>query len=67
MTRNEIRPLLYKIIAIVLCIGIMFCMEWARCGVQSNIYHREGIEISQWEIFFGGKPQEQNINLKESK
>lgn len=40
-------------------------ISWYRSGIQSEVYRREGIELSQWEVFCGAKPAERQINIKE--
>ena len=51
------------IIAMILlaCLG----WKWYRAGVQSDVYQREGITISQWEVFVGSKPAERAIRIVE--
>lgn len=41
------------IIAAVLCLPFF---GWYKAGLQADVYRREGIEISQWEVFVGVKP-----------
>lgn len=40
--------------------------DWYRAGQQAQVYQREGIEITQWEVFMKAKPAERSINLKDS-
>lgn len=39
--------------------------HWYRAGLQAEVYRREGIEMTQWEVFMGSKPAERSINLKQ--
>jgi hypothetical protein len=36
---------------------------WYKAGVQVEVYQREGIKMTQWEIFVGAKPAERTINI----
>ncbi len=48
--------------------GILMLLDWYRAGVQAEVYRREGIEVTQWEVFCGAKPAERTItNQKESR
>ena len=38
--------------------------KWYRAGAQAEVYRREGIEMTQWEVFIGVKPAERTVNLK---
>ncbi len=39
--------------------------KWYRAGVQQSIYVRQGIEMSQWEVFLGMEPAEKVIQVRE--
>ena len=55
---------------IVLILGIfsiLLAWSWYRAGVQTDIYKRQGIEISHWEVFIGSTPAERVIQIKEHK
>jgi hypothetical protein len=50
---------------LILVLGIIwFGISWYQAGVQAKVYHRQGVEMSQWEIFTGAKPAERTINVK---
>jgi len=38
--------------------------EWYVSGVKAEVYRREGIDMTQWEVFVGVKPLERTINVK---
>lgn len=40
------------------------CWAWYRAGVQVEVYQRQGIEMTQWEVFVGAKTAERTINIK---
>jgi hypothetical protein len=40
------------------------CWSWYRAGVQSEVYSRQGVEMTQWECFLNMKPIERTINIK---
>lgn len=51
--------------------GIMFLIfsltagcGWINAGAQRDVYARQGIEMTRWEVFCGAKPPEQNVNLR---
>ena len=39
---------------------------WYASGVQAEVYERQGIHMTQWEVFVGAKPAERTINLKQA-
>lgn len=30
--------------------------DWYTCGLQSQVYERQGIHVTQWELFCGSQP-----------
>lgn len=54
-----------SLLFLVLVLGIGACIGWYRASVQANLWQREGVEITTWEILWGAKPIERNINIKE--
>lgn len=49
----------------LLLLGLFLWGNWYYCGVQSQVYKRQGIEISQWELFVGAKPKETVIQIRD--
>ncbi len=47
--------------------GIYASVSWYHAKLQSEVYRRQGIEISQWEVFCGVEPAERVVQIKESK
>lgn len=43
-------------IATIICGAVGW--KWYASGVQVEVYHREGVTITQWECFVGAKPAE---------
>lgn len=35
--------------------GVFFAALWS-CNAQSRAYHEQGVEITPFEVFMGGKP-----------
>ena len=52
------------ILLMVLVVGGAGVGRWYAASVQSEVYRREGIEVSTFEIIMGAKPAERTINLK---
>jgi hypothetical protein len=52
---------------LVLLFGTLGWIGWYRAGVQAGVYEREGIQITQWEVFVGSKPGERAIRIVEPK
>lgn len=52
------------ITVLVLLVAGILSIEWIRAGVQAGVYRRQGIEMSQLEVFLGAKPAERIINIK---
>ena len=66
MMENMRAVLLLAIIAaiIVLIAAIPIGFYWYKAGVQVEVYRRQGVEMTQWEVFLGAKPIERTIQLK---
>ena len=47
----------------ILILGSSF-WSWYKAGIQSDLWKREGIEITQWEVFLGAKPAQRLIEIK---
>lgn len=43
-------------LAIVMVIIGFGIGAWYASGVQADVYRRQGVEMSQWEVFVGAKP-----------
>ncbi len=50
------------LVAVICVAGAAF--GWYQAGLQSAAYARQGIEISQWELFMGVSPAERVIQIK---
>lgn len=48
-------------------VGGLASIHWYCSGLQSEVYKREGIEISQWECYWGVKPAEWSIHFRQEK
>ncbi len=68
MDWDDIKPLLWiigGILALVgICIALGSALSWRTACVQSAVWHRQGIEMSPREIWWGATPSEQIIRLK---
>lgn len=51
---------------IALVLGACVCWGWYSAGVQQRIYSRQGIQMSQWEVFVGAEPAERVMQVKDS-
>lgn len=48
------------VIALMAIIGApMFA--WYKAGLQQEVYRRQGVEMTQWEVFMGAKPVERYV------
>jgi hypothetical protein len=36
-------------------------IAWYRAGLQQRVYQRQGVEMTQWEVFMGAKPVERYV------
>jgi len=52
------------IVAIILLFGIGGCVGWIQASNQAEVWRREGINVSTWEVFWGAKPVERVIYIK---
>lgn len=48
---------LYAVV-ILLILLVAFVIAWVRATVQTNVYKRQGVDMSVWEVFLGAKPIE---------
>lgn len=51
------------LLVLVILIGAPI-MAWYQAGVQADVYRRQGVEMTTWEVFMGAKPIERSINIK---
>jgi hypothetical protein len=68
VSRREVAlPLLIYggIILVVAVFGVS--LEWYQAGVKAAMYHRNGIEVSQWEVFCGATPPARILMLPEAR
>jgi len=49
------------IVAILILAG---WFKWYRAEVQADLWRREGIQISTWEVMMGAKPAQRLIEVK---
>ena len=50
---------------LLLFIAGVVAWGWYRAGVQQEVYRRQGVEMSQWEVYMGAKPIERRLITKE--
>jgi hypothetical protein len=43
-------------LAIVVLLGIGIAVDWYHAGVQQQVWERQGVHMSRWEVFMGAKP-----------
>jgi ABC-type transporter Mla maintaining outer membrane lipid asymmetry permease subunit MlaE len=63
MRKDDWVTTLFIVFLVVTIIGGVY-FNWYKAGVQSRLYEREGISVTQWEIFIGSKPAERTVNVK---
>ncbi len=67
MGKEEKESVWIVLIAVLFLCFLFFvfgCAGWYRAGVQSEVYRRAGVEVTQWECFIGMKPAERAVILK---
>ena len=52
-------------VLMVMVIIVIAGWKWYVVSRQTEIYHRQGIQISQWDVFIGVKPNEAVIQVRE--
>ncbi len=45
-------------------LAIVGIPAYYRASVQAEVYRREGIQMSTWEVLWGAKPAERSVILK---
>ena len=56
--------LVYAVVLALILIPVGL-WSWYRAGVQVDIYKRQGIQITRWEVFIGAKPAESVIQIRQ--
>ena len=51
---------------VLLAIAVTVGCRWYTSAMQAEVYRREGIEMTTWEVFCGAKPAERSIRIQES-
>lgn len=47
-------------IVLTIAIGVAVCwFQYYQLGLQSEVYARQGIQVSRWELFMGANPSPQ--------
>ena len=54
-----------SVLVVLVLLAILAGWGWYKAGVQAEVYERQGIHMTQWEVFLGAKPAERTINLKQ--
>lgn len=63
---RDLSPLLIPLAMLGVIFLLLSWLFWYRAGMQAKLYKRQGIEISQWEVFMGVEPAERVIQIKET-
>lgn len=42
-------------------VGLAVASQWYKAVVQRDVYRRQGVEMSAWEVFWGARPVERYI------
>ena len=53
-------PFFVIVVLITIVIGFI---GWYGCGVQAESYRKQGVNITQKELFFGAQPLKRNISI----
>ncbi len=51
-------------ITAALALTVSAAISWYCAGLQAEVYRRQGVEMTQWEVFIGMKTVERTINVK---
>jgi hypothetical protein len=49
------------VLAIIAGIILAPMAAWYKAGVQVEVYRRQGVEMTTWEVFMGAKPVERYL------
>lgn len=60
--QNAVTVLCIAAVAVVLL--VCGAAAWYRAAVHSDVYRREGIDVSTWEVLWGARPAERTVNIK---
>lgn len=62
--KRDYSVMIYFLFFVIVFIGGA-AIGWYRATIQADVYRREGIEISTWEVMCGAKPAERAIHIKD--
>lgn len=52
---------------VVVLVTVPVAASWYKAGVQQEVYRRQGVEMSRWELFMGAQPVERYLVPAEKK
>ncbi len=52
------------VVFLAIVLGFGGC-EVYQAHVQAEVYRREGVELTTWEVLMGAKPAERTVNVKD--
>ncbi len=50
---------------VTLILAAAIAWDWYRSGVQQRVWARQGIAMTQWEVFIGVDPAQKSITIRE--
>lgn len=53
------------VVGLLLLVFIGLSWKWYQASVQCDVYERQGVSMTTWEVFIGVKPIERTINIKQ--
>ena len=62
---DEFKPFIALSLLFTLIIGGATAYEWYKAGQQAALYKRQGIQMTQWEVFIGLEPAERVIQVRD--
>ena len=58
-------PMLVVSTGLLALVLVGLSWKWYQASVQRDVYERQGVSMTTWEVFIGVKPIERTINIKQ--
>jgi hypothetical protein len=50
-------PFVIMALIVLAVISVLICFSWVSAGIKAEFYQRQGIQITQSQVFWGCKPE----------
>ena len=61
MDRTEKLVAAGAVLSVAAVFAAALSLGWYQSGLQADVYRRQGVEMTQWEVFCGAQPVERYV------